>query len=56
MRLDILAPGSLEKRKIVSSCTEDHSVNLEAHSITVRFAKGSMGFIANGLLELIQKP
>jgi hypothetical protein len=33
-----------------------HSINLEAHSITVRFAKGSMGFIANGLLELVQRP
>ena len=32
------------------------SINLEVHSITVRFVKGSMGFIANGLQEIIQKP
>jgi len=33
-----------------------HSMNLETHSVTVRFAKGSMGFIANGLLEVVQRP
>ncbi len=33
-----------------------HNINLEAHSITVRFPKGSMGFIDNGLLELVQRP
>ena len=33
-----------------------HRVNLENHTITVCFAKGSMGFIAHGLLEIIPKP
>ena len=33
-----------------------NSINLEAHSITVRFKKGSMGFIANGLQEIIHQP
>ena len=32
-----------------------HSVNLENHTITVRFSKGS-GFIAHGLLEIIPNP
>jgi hypothetical protein len=32
-----------------------HSINLEAHSITVRFTKGSMGVIVNGLLESVQR-
>ena len=45
----------------VSKKDEDHmfmytvsnSVNLENHSITVRFDQGSMGFIANGVVEII---
>jgi hypothetical protein len=51
--------GSLVPRKsedIIFMYRVSRSINLEAHSITVRFAKGSMGFIANGLLEIIQKP
>jgi hypothetical protein len=31
-----------------------HSANLEEHSMTVRFAKGSMSFIAEGLKETIR--
>jgi hypothetical protein len=30
-----------------------HSINLEAHSMTVRFKRGSMGFIPNGVQEII---
>jgi len=30
-----------------------HSINLEAQAMTVRFKRGSMGFIANGLQEII---
>jgi hypothetical protein len=50
--------GSRVPRKeedIIFMYRVSHSINLEAHSITVRFVKGSMGFIANGLQEIIQK-
>jgi hypothetical protein len=33
-----------------------HSVNLENHTMTVCFAKGSMGFIPHGMFEIIKKP
>ncbi len=49
-------PGPRKEEDIIFMHRVSHSINLESRSITVLFVKGSMGFIANGLQEIIQKP
>ena len=49
-------PVPRKEEDIIFMYRVSHSVNLEDHSMTVRFVKGSVGFTTNGLMEIIQKP